>query len=82
MLADRAHILIRKTPFAPYGSDVPGMQKIVYLGGWVNILAAAKALPRADEPGNLTPEGVREAIEKLDFDRHWRLGASDHLHQR
>lgn len=67
-------------PFAPYGADVPGMKKVVeshekwhkgekgtnvYVEGWVNILVAAEALKQADKAGNLTPAGIRDALEKF-----------------
>ncbi|RTZ95636.1 MAG: hypothetical protein DSY90_12860 [Deltaproteobacteria bacterium] len=71
-------------PFAPYGADVPGMKKVVashekwhkgetgtnvYVEGWVNILVISEALKRADKAGNLTPDGIRNALEKFkDFD--------------
>jgi len=67
-------------PFAPYGADVPGMKKVVesnekwhkgeqgtnvYVEGWVNILVAAEALKIADKAGNLTPDGIRNALESF-----------------
>jgi branched-chain amino acid transport system substrate-binding protein len=67
-------------PFAPYGADVPGMKKVVecndkwhpgekgtnvYVEGWVNILVAAEALRKADKSGNLTPDGIRNALEEF-----------------
>lgn len=66
--------------FAPYGANVPGMKKVVeshekwhpgetgtnvYVEGWVNILVTAEALRRADEAGNLTPQGIKAAFETL-----------------
>jgi branched-chain amino acid transport system substrate-binding protein len=71
-------------PIAPYGADVPGMQKIVeshekwhsgekgtnvYVEGWVNILCVSEALKIADNAGELTPGGIRKAFEQFrDFD--------------
>ena len=71
-------------PFAPYGTDVPGMKKIMevheklhkgdkgtnaYIEGWVNILVVAEALKKAAASGNLTPDGIRNALEQFkDFD--------------
>lgn len=67
-------------PFAPYGADVPGMKRIVaahekwhegekgtnvYVEGWVNILVVAEAMKRADKAGNLTPDGIRNALEQF-----------------
>ena len=65
-------------PIAPYGADVPGMKKVVeshekwhpgetgtnvYVEGWVNILCTGEALKRADNAGNLTSAGIREALD-------------------
>jgi len=67
-------------PIAPYGAVVPGMKKVVeshekwhpgeigtnvYVEGWVNILCAAEALKIADNAGNLTPAGIRDAFEQF-----------------
>jgi len=67
-------------PIAPYGAPVPGMKKIVeshekwhpgeagtnvYVEGWVNILCVGEALKRADNAGNLTPAGIRDAFEQF-----------------
>ncbi len=67
-------------PFAPYGADVPGMKKVVeslkkwhpkdkgtnvYVEGWVNILVAAEALRKADKAKDLTPSGIRHALEQF-----------------
>ncbi len=67
-------------PIAPYGADVPGMQKIVgvhekwhpgekgtnvYVEGWVNILSVVEALKIADKAGDLTPSGIRNAFEQF-----------------
>ena len=68
-------------PIAPYGADVPGMKKVVasherwhagemgtnvYVEGWVNILAVSEAMKMADEAGDLTASGIRNAFEKFD----------------
>lgn len=71
-------------PIAPYGADVPGMEKIVaayekwhpgetgtnvYIEGWVNILCVSEAMKLADKAGDLTPSGIRNAFEQFkDFD--------------
>ena len=67
-------------PIAPYGADVPGMKKVVesqekwhpgemgtnvYVEGWVNILSVTQALKTADNAGDLTPSGIRNAFEKF-----------------
>ena len=67
-------------PIAPYGADVPGMKKVVashekwhpgedgtnvYVEGWVNILSVSAAMKAADEAGDLTPSGIRNAFEKF-----------------
>jgi branched-chain amino acid transport system substrate-binding protein len=71
-------------PHAPFGSDVPGMKKIVdfhkakhpndshdlmYVRGWSYVVVWSEALRRADKAGQLTSEGVRTALETFrDFD--------------
>ncbi len=71
-------------PLAFYGEKVPGMSKIVkahdkwhpyhyptliYVEGWANILVLAAALKNADDAGELTPEGLKNAFERFrDFD--------------
>jgi branched-chain amino acid transport system substrate-binding protein len=67
-------------PIAAYGSDVPGMKKVVetheklhpgekgtnvYVEGWVNILSVAEALKIADKAKDLTPAGIRKAFEQF-----------------
>jgi branched-chain amino acid transport system substrate-binding protein len=67
-------------PIAAYGSNVPGMKKVVeshekwhpgekgtnvYVEGWVNILAVAEALKTADKAKDLTPAGIRKAFEQF-----------------
>jgi branched-chain amino acid transport system substrate-binding protein len=67
-------------PIAPYGADVPGMEKVVesherwhpgetgtnvYVEGWVNILSVTEALKKADKAGDLTPGGIRNAFEQF-----------------
>ncbi len=67
-------------PFAPYGTDVPGMKKVVecnekwhpgetgtnvYVEGWVNILVAAEGLRKADKAGKLDQQGVKDALEEF-----------------
>ncbi|HEU4384200.1 MAG TPA: ABC transporter substrate-binding protein [Anaeromyxobacteraceae bacterium] len=71
-------------PHAPFGSNVPGMKKIVdfhqknhpndthdllYVRGWSYVVVWSEALKRADKAGKLTGEGVKEALETFkDFD--------------
>jgi branched-chain amino acid transport system substrate-binding protein len=70
-------------PHVPYGTDVPGMKKIldwnkshpsgphdaVYVRGWVYVLTWSEALKRADKAGHLDGPGVKAALETLrDFD--------------
>lgn len=71
---------------APYGANVPGMEKIVklhdmrhpyheptvaYVDGWVNILVPMEAARIADESGKLTPDGLKEVLEGF---RHFSTG--------
>jgi branched-chain amino acid transport system substrate-binding protein len=73
-------------PHPPYGSDVPGMKKIldfnkdktpkvpldcIYVRGWASTLVWTEALRRADKAGNLTGEGIKNALETL---RNFDLG--------
>lgn len=71
-------------PVAPYGANVPGMEKIVkchdkwhpyhhptlvYVEGWSHILVPMEGCKIADEAGNLTADGIKEAMETFrDFD--------------
>jgi branched-chain amino acid transport system substrate-binding protein len=71
-------------PLAPYGSNVPGIDKIikshdkwhpyhqptlVYVEGWINILVPMEASKIADEAGKLTSDGLKEVFETFrDFD--------------
>lgn len=70
-------------PHVPYGTDVPGMKKIVdynkshpsgahdavYVRGWVYVLTWSEALKRADKAGHLDGPGVKAALETFkDFD--------------
>jgi len=71
-------------PHAPFGSDVPGMKKLVdfhrakhpndthdlmYVRGWSYVEVWTEALRRADRAGQLHSEGVRAALETFkDFD--------------
>jgi branched-chain amino acid transport system substrate-binding protein len=68
-------------PHPPYGTKVPGMQKIldfnkgkdisspprdaVYVRGWASMLVIAEGLKRADKAGQLTGEGIKKALETL-----------------
>jgi branched-chain amino acid transport system substrate-binding protein len=71
---------------APYGANVPGMEKIVklhdmrhpyheptvaYVDGWVNILVPMEAARIADEAGKLTSDGMKEVLEGF---RHFSTG--------
>lgn len=67
-------------PVAPYGANVPGMERIVklhdkwhpyheptvaYVDGWVNILVPMEACKMADAAGRLNSEGIKEALESF-----------------
>lgn len=67
-------------PLAFYGEKVPGMEKIVkshdkwhpyhyptliYVEGWANVLVLAAALKVADDAGELSPEGLKNAFENF-----------------
>ena len=68
-------------PHPPYGTDVPGMKKIldfnkgkdisspprdaVYVRGWASALVIAEGLKRADQAGQLNGEGIKKALETL-----------------
>jgi len=68
-------------PHPPYGTKVPGMQKIldfnkgkdisspprdaVYVRGWASALVIAEGLKRADKAGQLNSEGIKKALETL-----------------
>jgi branched-chain amino acid transport system substrate-binding protein len=68
-------------PHPPYGTKVPGMQKIldfnkgkdisspprdaVYVRGWASTLVITEGLKRADKAGQLNGEGIKKAFETL-----------------
>jgi branched-chain amino acid transport system substrate-binding protein len=68
-------------PHPPYGTKVPGMQKIVdfnkgkdisspprdavYVRGWASALVIAEGLKRADKAGQLNGEGIKKVLETL-----------------
>lgn len=67
-------------PIAPYGADVPGMERIIachekwhpyheatlaYVEGWVNLLVPMEACRLADEAGELHGAGLKRAMETL-----------------
>jgi len=68
-------------PHPPYGTKVPGMQKIldfnkgkdisspprdaVYIRGWAATLVITEGLKRADKAGQLNGEGIKKAFETL-----------------
>ncbi len=68
-------------PHPPYGTKVPGMQKIldfnkgkdisspprdaVYVRGWASTLVITEGLKRADKAGQLNGEGIKKALETL-----------------
>ncbi len=68
-------------PHPPYGTKVPGMQKIldfnkgkdisspprdaVYVRGWASALVIAEGLKRADKAGQLNGAGIKKALETL-----------------
>jgi branched-chain amino acid transport system substrate-binding protein len=68
-------------PHVPYGTEVPGMKRIVefnqgktpkvpldciYIRGWASVLVWTEALRRADKAGHLSGEGIKNAFETLD----------------
>jgi branched-chain amino acid transport system substrate-binding protein len=71
-------------PHVPFGTDVPGMKRLVdfhmknhpqdthdamYVRGWTTFLVWSEALRRADKAGQLNGEGIRKAVETFrDFD--------------
>jgi len=71
-------------PHVPFGTDVPGMKRLVdfhmknhpqdthdamYVRGWATFLVWSEALKRADKAGQLNGEGIRKAVETFkDFD--------------
>ena len=71
-------------PHVPFGTDVPGMKRLVdfhkanhpndthdamYVRGWATFLVWAEGLKRADKAGQLNGPGVKAALETLkDFD--------------
>ena len=71
-------------PDVPWGEKVPGMKKLtdfheknhpsdthdtMYVRGWTYVLVWSEALKRADKKGQLTGEGVKNAMETLkDFE--------------
>lgn len=68
-------------PHPPYGTKVPGMQKIldfnkgkdisspprdaIYVRGWATTLTIAEVLKRADKAGQVNGEGIKKAFETL-----------------
>jgi branched-chain amino acid transport system substrate-binding protein len=68
-------------PHPPYGTNVPGMKKIldfnkgkdisspprdaVYVRGWAATLMITEGLKRADKAGQLNGEGIKKAFETL-----------------
>jgi len=68
-------------PHPPYGTNVPGMKKIldfnkgkdisspprdaVYVRGWASTLVITEGLKRADKAGQLNGEGIKKAFETL-----------------
>ena len=68
-------------PHPPYGTNVPGMKKIldfnkgkdisspprdaVYVRGWASTLVITEGLKRADKAGQLNGEGIKKALETL-----------------
>jgi branched-chain amino acid transport system substrate-binding protein len=81
---DAAEGVVGALPNPPFGTDVPGMKKLVewhqknhpgdthdtnYVRGWSYVMVWSEALKRADKAGKLTGPGIREALESLkDFD--------------
>ncbi len=81
---DAAEGVVGSLPNPPFGTDVPGMAKLVefhqknhpgdthdtnYVRGWSYVMTWSEALKRADKAGKLNGPGIREALETLkDFD--------------
>jgi branched-chain amino acid transport system substrate-binding protein len=81
---EAAEGVVGALPNPPFGTDVPGMKKLVewhqknhpadthdtnYVRGWSYVMVWSEALKRADKAGKLNGPGIREALESLkDFD--------------
>jgi len=81
---EAAEGVVGALPNPPFGTDVPGMKKLVewhqknhpgdthdtnYVRGWSYVMVWSEALKRADKAGKLNGPGIREALETLkDFD--------------
>jgi branched-chain amino acid transport system substrate-binding protein len=81
---DAAEGVVGALPNPPFGTDVPGMAKLVewhqknhpndthdtnYVRGWTYVLTWSEALKRADKAGQLNGPGIKAALETLkDFD--------------
>jgi branched-chain amino acid transport system substrate-binding protein len=81
---DAAEGVLGIQPFAPFGIDVPGMEKIikyhnmwhpfhqptlVYVEGWLNMLIPMDAYRMADQAGDISSEGLKAALESFrDYD--------------
>ncbi|MFZ3210622.1 MAG: ABC transporter substrate-binding protein [Terriglobales bacterium] len=78
---DNANGVTGVMPNPPYGTNVPGMKKIldfnkgkdisspprdaVYVRGWASTLMITEGLKRADKAGQLNGEGIKKAFETL-----------------
>ena len=81
---ENAEGVVGALPNPPFGTDVPGMKKLVefhqknhpgdthdtnYVRGWSYVMVWTEALRRADKAGQLNGEGIRAALETLkDYD--------------
>jgi branched-chain amino acid transport system substrate-binding protein len=81
---EAAEGVVGSLPNPPFGTDVPGMKKLVefhqknhptdthdtnYVRGWSYVMVWSEALKRADKAGKLNGPGIRESLETLkDFD--------------
>jgi branched-chain amino acid transport system substrate-binding protein len=81
---EAAEGVVGALPNPPFGTDVPGMAKLVewhqknhpndthdtnYVRGWSYVLTWSEALKRADKAGQLNGPGIKAALETLkDFD--------------
>jgi branched-chain amino acid transport system substrate-binding protein len=81
---EAAEGVVGALPNPPFGTDVPGMAKLVewhqknhpndthdtnYVRGWTYVLTWSEALKRADKAGQLNGPGIKAALETLkDFD--------------
>lgn len=79
-MREAAQGVIGMSPFVYFGEPVPGMKKLVewhlkhhpndihtvrYVEAWVSVVTMAEGMKIADKQQNLTPEGIKRALETL-----------------